>query len=174
MDPYSTEILWMVILGFILAFFLSFAIGANDVANSFGTSVGSGVLTFKQAVILAGIFETAGAVLIGYKVTDAIRKGVVDVKVYEGAENVLVLGMLSALIGSTIWIFLATWGRLPVSTTHSLVGGIIGFSLVARGGDGINTSQLSKLIISLSNCQRIKLFFHDSSNCYQLVRKSSP
>lgn len=113
-------------------------------ANSFGTSVGSGVLTFKQAVVLAAIFETAGSVLIGYKVTDAIRKGVVDVSVYEGAENVLVLGMLSSLIGSTIWIFIATFISVPVSTTHSLVGGIIGFSLVARGGDGMNVKELSE------------------------------
>ncbi|KAJ6637419.1 Sodium-dependent phosphate transporter 1 [Pseudolycoriella hygida] len=148
MDPYSPELLWMVILGFILAFFLAFAIGANDVANSFGTSVGSGVLTFKQAVILAAIFETAGAVLIGYKVTDAIRKGVVDVSVYEGSENVLVLGMLASLIGSTIWIFIATFANAPVSTTHSLVGGIVGFSLVARGGDGLNTGQLISIVIS--------------------------
>ncbi|XP_037029555.1 sodium-dependent phosphate transporter 2-like [Bradysia coprophila] len=148
MDPYSTELLWMVIVGFILAFFLAFAIGANDVANSFGTSVGSGVLTFKQAVILAAIFETAGSVLIGYKVTDAIRKGVVDVSVYEGSENVLVLGMLSSLIGSTIWIFIATFANAPVSTTHSLVGGIVGFSLVARGGDGMNITQLINIVIS--------------------------
>jgi len=68
----------------------------------------------------------------------------VDVNVYEGSENVLVLGMLSSLIGSTIWIFIATFANAPVSTTHSLVGGIVGFSLVARGGDGINTKQLSK------------------------------
>lgn len=116
----------------------------SQVANSFGTSVGSGVLTFKQAVILAAVFETAGAILIGYKVTDSIRKGVVDVSVYEGSENVLILGMLSSLIGSTIWIFIATFATLPVSTTHSLVGGIVGFSLVARGADGMNTDQLSK------------------------------
>lgn len=146
MDPYSPELLWMVIVGFILAFFLAFAIGANDVANSFGTSVGSGVLTFRQALVFAAIFETAGAVLIGYKVTDVIRKAVVDVSLYEGAENVLVLGMLSALIGSTVWVLLATWARLPVSTTHSLVGSIVGFSLVARGGDGINTNEISKAL----------------------------
>ncbi len=108
------------------------------------------MLTFKQAVILAGIFETAGAVLIGYKVTDAIRKGVVDVNVYEGSENVLVLGMLSSLIGSTIWIFIATFVGVPVSTTHSLVGGIVGFSLVARGGDGLNSKELSELISNLT------------------------
>lgn len=104
------------------------------------------MLTFKQAVILAAIFETAGAILVGYKVTDAIRKGVVDVSLYEGAENVLVLGMLSSLIGSTIWIFIATFVGVPVSTTHSLVGSIVGFSLVARGGDGLNTKELSELM----------------------------
>lgn len=67
--------------------------------------------------------------------------------VYEGAENVLVLGMLSSLIGSTIWIFIATFAKAPVSTTHSLVGGIVGFSLVARGADGLNSKQLSNLIV---------------------------
>lgn len=144
MDPYSTELLWMVIVGWILAFLLSFAIGANDVSNSFGTSVGSGVLTFKQACILAAIFETAGAVLLGYKVSDTIRKGVIDVTLYEGTENVLVIGMLAALIGSFAWIMIATYIQVPVSTTHSIVAAIVGFSLVAHGGNGLNTSELSE------------------------------
>lgn len=74
MEPFSSEILWIVIFGFIIAFILAFAVGANDVANSYGTSVGSGVLTFKQACILATIFEISGSVLLGYKVADTMRK----------------------------------------------------------------------------------------------------
>ncbi|KAG8229675.1 hypothetical protein J437_LFUL010007, partial [Ladona fulva] len=97
MEPLSPDILWLVIVGFIVAFILAFGIGANDVANSFGTSVGSRVLTVKQACFLATVFEIAGAILIGYKVSDTMRKGILEVKLYEGSEKELMLGCLSAL-----------------------------------------------------------------------------
>ncbi|KAG5682358.1 hypothetical protein PVAND_011714 [Polypedilum vanderplanki] len=148
MEPFANEILWIVILGFIVSFILAFAVGANDVANSYGTSVGSGVLTFKQACILATIFEISGSVLLGYKVADTMRKGILDVSIYQGSENVLSFGMLSALIGSAIWLLIATYFRLPVSTTHSIVGSTIGFSLVAHGLKGLNARTLGSIVLS--------------------------
>lgn len=145
MEAYSPEILWLVIVGFIFSFVLAFGVGANDVANSYGTSVGSGVLTFRQACVLATIFETSGSILLGYKVSDTMRKGILDVTLYEGAEKELMLGMLSALAGSAVWLFIATYFRLPVSTTHSIVGSTIGFSIVARGLQGLNWATLGKI-----------------------------
>lgn len=146
MDPYSENILWMVILGFIIAFILAFGIGANDVANSFGTSVGSGVLTLKQACILATIFEVSGAVLIGYKVSDTMRRGILEVKLYQGSESELMLGCVSALFSSAAWLLVATFLKLPISGTHSIVGSTIGFSLVARGTQGLKWSTLATIV----------------------------
>lgn len=148
MESYSSEVLWIVILGFILAFILAFAIGANDVANSFATSVGSGVLNLKQACYLASVFEIAGAILLGYKVSDTIRKGILDITLYKGAEKELMLGMLAVLIGCSAWLFIATFFSLPVSTTHSVVGSTVGFGLVARGTAGIKWSEI--IVIALS------------------------
>ncbi|PSN42125.1 Sodium-dependent phosphate transporter 1-B [Blattella germanica] len=102
LEPFSMapEVLWLIVIGFLMAFVLAFGIGANDVANSFGTSVGSKVLTVKQACCLATVFEIAGAVLIGYKVSDTMRKGILEVNLYEGAERELMLGCLASLMGS--------------------------------------------------------------------------
>lgn len=93
------EYLWMVILGFIIAFILAFSVGANDVANSFGTAVGSGVVTLKQACILASIFETTGSVLLGAKVGETIRKGIIDVNLYNETVETLMAGEVSAMVG---------------------------------------------------------------------------
>jgi sodium-dependent phosphate transporter len=98
LEPYSIDLLWILILGFIVAFILAFGIGANDVANSFGTSVGSKVLTLRQACILATIFEILGSILIGAKVSDTIRKGIIDPTLFEDPKE-LMLGQLSSLIG---------------------------------------------------------------------------
>ncbi|XP_055856807.1 sodium-dependent phosphate transporter 1 [Episyrphus balteatus] len=146
MDPYSPELLWMVILGFLIAFILAFGIGANDVANSFGTSVGSGVLTIRQACLLATICEISGAVLIGYKVSDTMRKGILEVGLYEGSETELMLGCMSALASSATWLLVATFLKLPISGTHSIVGSTIGFSLVARGTQGLKWSTLATIV----------------------------
>lgn len=146
MEIYSSEILWLVIVGFIISFILAFGVGANDVSNAFGTSVGSGVLTFRQACYLATVFETAGSVLLGYKVSDTIRKGILDVKDYQGSESELALGMLCTLTGSAVWILIATYFKLPVSTTHSIVGSTVGFALVTRGTNGLNALTIGKAI----------------------------
>jgi solute carrier family 20 (sodium-dependent phosphate transporter) len=142
MEPYLSEVLWIVILGFVLAFILAFAVGANDVANSFATSIGSGVLTFAQACYLASFFEIAGAVLLGYKVSDTIRRGILDVSNYEGNEQQLMYGMLAALIGCSVWLLTATYFKLPVSTTHSIVGATVGFGLVSHGTKGLKYNTL--------------------------------
>ncbi|KAL7732381.1 hypothetical protein ACLKA6_004359 [Drosophila palustris] len=146
METYSPDLLWMVIIGFLIAFVLAFGIGANDVANSFGTSVGSGVLTIRQACVLATICEISGAVLIGYKVSDTMRKGILEVSLYEGSEDVLMLGCVSALASSAVWLLVATFLKLPISGTHSIVGSTIGFSLVARGMQGLKWSTLGTIV----------------------------
>ncbi|KAK9708628.1 Phosphate transporter family [Popillia japonica] len=145
-EPYSSAILWIIVVSFIIAFILAFGIGANDVANSFGTSVGSKVLTIVQACILATIFEIAGSVLIGYKVSDTMRKGILDIEVYENSEVELMLGFLSALTSSAIWLLVATFFKLPISGTHSIVGSTIGFSLVARGTSGVHWKTLLTIV----------------------------
>lgn len=165
MEPFSPEILWLVILGFVIAFILAFGIGANDVANSFGTSVGSGVLTIRQACWLATICEVSGAVLIGYKVSDTMRKGILDVEMYKDTEIELMLGCLSALGSSALWLLVATFFKLPISGTHSIVGSTIGFSLVARGIQGLKWSTLGTIVGSwfispvLSGMMSVMLFW---------------
>ncbi|KAF5270488.1 hypothetical protein FQA39_LY08366 [Lamprigera yunnana] len=146
MEPYSDHVLWVIIVGFIIAFVLAFGIGANDVANSFGTSVGSKVLSIVHACMLATVFEIAGAVLIGYKVSDTMRKGILDVSVYDGSEIELMLGCLSTLLGSAIWLIVATFLKMPISGTHSIVGASIGFSLVARGTQGLHWTTLGTIV----------------------------
>ncbi|XP_062136868.1 sodium-dependent phosphate transporter 2 [Drosophila sulfurigaster albostrigata] len=146
MESFSPDLLWMVVIGFLIAFVLAFGIGANDVANSFGTSVGSGVLTIRQACVLATICEISGAVLIGYKVSDTMRKGILEVGLYEGSEEVLMLGCVAALASSAVWLLVATFLKLPISGTHSIVGSTIGFSLVARGVQGLKWSTLGTIV----------------------------
>lgn len=139
--------LWIVILAFIIAFVLAFGIGANDVANSFGSSVGAKVLTLRQACILGSVFETLGAVLIGAKVSDTIRKGIITLDAYpNGTETEFMLGNTAALGGSCIWLLVASFFKLPVSATHSIVGATLGFSLVAHGTRGVNWKVLGMII----------------------------
>ncbi|XP_043575781.1 sodium-dependent phosphate transporter 2 isoform X1 [Chiloscyllium plagiosum] len=140
--------LWMVVVGFIIAFILAFSVGANDVANSFGTAVGSGVVTLRQACILASIFETTGSVLLGAKVGETIRKGIIDVNLYNGSENVLMAGEVSAMLGSAIWQLIASFLKLPISGTHCIVGATIGFSLVSFGAHSVRWIQLIKIVAS--------------------------
>lgn len=102
-----TDYMWLLIVGFIIAFVLAFSVGANDVANSFGTAVGSGVVTLRQACILATVFETLGSVLLGAKVSETIRKGIIDVNMYNNSEHVLMAGSVSAMVGEYLQLILA-------------------------------------------------------------------
>ena len=115
------------------AFIAAYGIGANDVANAFATSVGSKALTVKQAVVLASIFEFGGAVLMGSNVSKTIRKGIADVSCYEDNPGLLIYGMTCVMIAVGFWLIFASWLEMPVSTTHSCVGGIIGMTLMTRG-----------------------------------------
>ena len=127
--------LWIVIVGGAFAFFASAGIGANDAANAFATSVGSKALTLKQAVFLAAIFETAGAVLMGSHVTNTIRKGIADYKCFENDADLLMYGCMWVILAVGIWLFTASYYEMPVSTTHSCVGGMIGMAMVLKGAD---------------------------------------
>ncbi|XP_015679288.1 sodium-dependent phosphate transporter 2 isoform X1 [Protobothrops mucrosquamatus] len=142
------EYLWMVVVGFIIAFILAFSVGANDVANSFGTAVGSGVVTLRQACILASIFETTGSVLLGAKVGETIRKGIIDVNLYDNSTGLLMAGEVSAMVGSAVWQLIASFLKLPISGTHCIVGSTIGFSLVAIGTQGVQWMELVKIVAS--------------------------
>ncbi|XP_020485581.2 sodium-dependent phosphate transporter 1-B [Labrus bergylta] len=143
-----TEYTWLLVIGFIIAFILAFSVGANDVANSFGTAVGSGVVTLRQACILATIFETLGSVLLGAKVSETIRKGIIDVGMYNGTEEELMAGSISAMFGSAVWQLAASFLKLPISGTHCIVGATIGFSLVARGQQGVRWLELLRIVAS--------------------------
>jgi len=140
--------IWIVVVGFIIGFLLSLGVGANDVANTFGTSVGSKVLTLRNACILASIFETAGAVLLGAKVSDTVRKGILDVDAYQNDTELFMVGNVAALGGSGTWLVVATILKLPVSGTHSIIGAIMGFTLVAKGANGVSWATLGTIIAS--------------------------
>ncbi len=139
---------------FLLAFsgfislYLAINIGGNDLANAMGTSVGSGALTLKKAVLLSVLFNFLGAVLAGGHVTDTIRKGIVDPNLLASMPDRFVLGMLSALISSSVWIHLASHFGLPVSTTHSIVGAVVGFGIIAVGPKSISWGKLIGIVMS--------------------------
>ncbi|MCL4118016.1 UNVERIFIED_CONTAM: hypothetical protein GTU68_056154 [Idotea baltica] len=125
---------------------MAIGIGANDVANAMGTSVGSKALTVKQAIIIAMIFEFAGAYLAGGEVTDTIRKGVIDTSLFAHQPEVLVYGMMSALLAAGTWLLLASYMGWPVSTTHSIIGAIIGFACVAVGTEAVDWHSVQGIV----------------------------
>lgn len=138
----------LLILACIFGFFMAWGVGANDVANAMGTSVGSRALTVKQAIFIAMIFEFAGAYLAGGEVTSTIRKGMIDASVLSGTPEFLIFGMLSALLAAGIWLFIASSLGWPVSTTHSIVGAIIGFAAVGVGVDAVVWSKVWAIVAS--------------------------
>lgn len=128
--------------------FMAWGIGANDVANAMATSVGSKALTIKTAVLIAAIFEFAGAFLAGGQVTATIRKGIVETGAIAGQPELLVFGMLSALLAAGLWLMFASRAGLPVSTTHSIVGAITGFAIVGLGMEAVNWPRMGSIVAS--------------------------
>lgn len=137
-----------LILACVFGLFMAWGIGANDVANAMGTSVGSGAITIKQAVIIAAIFEFAGAFLAGGQVTKTIRKGIIDAELLSATPELLVYGMLASLLAAGIWLLVASKFGWPVSTTHSIVGAIVGFAAVGIGMDAVHWSKVGTIVMS--------------------------
>ncbi|GHD55826.1 inorganic phosphate transporter [Vreelandella hamiltonii] len=137
-----------IILACLFGFFMAWGVGANDVANAMGTSVGSKAITIKQAIIIAVIFEFLGAWLAGGEVTATIRGGMLDPALLEANPQLLVYGMLSALLAAGIWLMIASARGWPVSTTHSIVGAIVGFGAVGLGVEAVAWSRVGTIASS--------------------------
>ncbi|WP_028863157.1 inorganic phosphate transporter [Psychromonas aquimarina] len=146
MDILTTYGSTLVIFAAAVGFLMAWGIGANDVANAMGTSVGSKALTIKQAIIIAMIFEFAGAYLAGGEVTSTIRKGIIDASFYIDQPELLAFGMTAALLAAGMWLIIASYFGWPVSTTHSIVGAIVGFSAVGVGVDSVTWSQVGGIV----------------------------
>jgi PiT family inorganic phosphate transporter len=137
-----------LVLAALFGLFMAWGIGANDVANAMATSVGSRALKLRTAIIIAAIFEFAGAFLAGGEVTSTIRKGMMDSSLLMDAPDVLVYGMLASLLAAGSWLLIATRYGLPVSTTHSIVGAIVGFAAVVIGVDAVNWVKIGSIAMS--------------------------
>ncbi|MGB5329823.1 MAG: inorganic phosphate transporter [Gammaproteobacteria bacterium] len=137
-----------LVMAIIFGGYMAWGIGANDVANAMGTPVGSGAITVKQAIIIAAIFEFAGAFIAGGQVTKTIRKGIIDPSSIAGNPELLVYGMLAALLAAAIWLMLASTRGWPVSTTHTIVGAIVGFASVGIGIDAVNWGKIGNIVAS--------------------------
>ncbi|MGD8882477.1 MAG: inorganic phosphate transporter [Desulfobacterales bacterium] len=138
---------YVLIVGYIFGFYMAWNIGANDVANSMASAVGAKAITIRQAIFIAGILNIVGAVFIGSHVTKTIRKGIVSTDILSDPHLALI-GALAALLAAALWVSFATWKSLPVSTTHSIVGAMIGFGIMAGGFSVINWGKLGAVVLS--------------------------
>ena len=136
------------LLACVFGFFMAWGVGANDVANAMGTSVGSRAITLKQAIIIAILFEFAGAYLAGGAVTATIRKGIIEPSILTGSPELLIYGMLASLLAAGCWLLIATHYGWPVSTTHSIVGAIVGFAAVGISVDSVAWSKVGSIVAS--------------------------
>ena len=143
----GTETLLLVLV-LIAGFYMSWNIGANDVSNAMGTSVGSGALTLGKAVVIAGVLEFCGAYFLGSNVSETVQKGIVNPLVFVNHPTDLVYGMLASLISTALWLQLASYFGWPVSTTHAIVGAILGFGCVVGGVDSIYWSEVGTIALS--------------------------
>ncbi|MDN7138337.1 inorganic phosphate transporter [Pseudidiomarina sp. 1ASP75-14] len=146
MDIISTYNLTLILMAAAFAFFMAWGIGANDVANAMGTSVGSKALTIKQAIIVAMIFEFAGAYLAGGEVTSTIRKGIIDSAYFIDTPELLVFGMIGSLLAAGFWLLIASYLGWPVSTTHSIIGAIVGFAAVGVSPDAVEWGKVLGIV----------------------------
>ncbi|MFB2648519.1 MULTISPECIES: inorganic phosphate transporter [Shewanella] len=137
---------WLIAIAAAFGFLMAWGIGANDVANAMGTSVGSNAITIKQAIIIAMIFEFAGAYLAGGEVTSTIRNGIIDSSYFTETPELLVYGMIGSLLAAGIWLVVASALGWPVSTTHSIVGAIIGFAAVGVGTDSVAWEKVGGIV----------------------------
>ncbi len=139
--------MWVIIGGAgAIGFYMAWSIGSNDVANSMATAVGAKAITFKQAVIIAGVLNIVGAVFVGGRVTGTVRSGIVDVTGIP--SNLLLLGFIASLLAAAFWVTLSTWKEMPISTTHSIIGALIGFGLIAGGTSSVMWGKVGSVIAS--------------------------
>ncbi len=137
-----------IALAVVFGVYMTWGIGANDVANAMGTSVGSRAISIKQAIVIAALFEFSGAFIAGGNVTATIRKGIIDPSAVVNNPEILVFGMLAALLAAAIWLMIATSRGWPVSTTHTIVGAIIGFAVAGIGSDAVAWGKVSQIAAS--------------------------
>jgi PiT family inorganic phosphate transporter len=173
-------------LACLFGFFMAWGIGANDVANAMGTSVGSRALTLKQAILIAMVFEFLGAYLAGGEVTDTIRSGIIDAETMESNPQLLVYGMMASLLAAGTWLFIASMKGWPVSTTHSIVGAIIGFASVGISVDAVHWDQVGTIVaswvvspvlaglLSFGLFMSVKIFILDTDDPFQRAKKYIP
>ena len=135
-------------LALLFGFYMAWSVGANDVANAMGTSVGSGALTLKRAVILAAILEFSGAFFVGSHVSETVRKGIVDTQSFNDQPMLLAYGMLAAMLAAAAWLQFASYYGWPISTTHSIVGAIIGFGVVVGGVSAVHWEKVGAIVSS--------------------------
>ena len=137
-----------LVLAIVFGLYMTWGIGANDVANAMGTSVGSGSITVKQAIMIAAVMEFCGAYLAGGGVASTISKGIIDGKLFEPVPEHLVMGMLAALLAAGIWLMVASFQGWPVSTTHTIVGAVVGIGVAAVGMDAVQWGKLGEIVAS--------------------------
>jgi inorganic phosphate transporter, PiT family len=138
----------LLLLAIIFGFFMAWGVGANDVANAMGTSVGSKAITIKQAIIIAMVFEFAGTYLAGGEVTSTIRKGIIDPGLLATDPELLVYGMMASLLAAGTWLLIASAYGWPVSTTHTIVGAIVGFASVGISTDAVQWAKVGEIVSS--------------------------
>jgi PiT family inorganic phosphate transporter len=147
-DILTTYGLILIITAAAVGFLMAWGVGANDVANAMGTSVGAKALTIKQAIFIAMIFEFAGAYLAGGEVTSTIRKGIIDSSYFVEVPELLVFGMIASLLAAGIWLALASYKGWPVSTTHSIIGAIVGFTAVGISAEAVEWGKVGGIVLS--------------------------
>ena len=186
MDILASHGFILLTLACVFGLFMAWGIGANDVANAMGTSVGSRALTLKQAILVAAVFEFAGAYLAGGEVTSTIRKGIIDPEVLADSPELLVFGMLSALLAAATWLLIASIRGWPVSTTHSIVGAIVGFAAVGISVEAVAWGKVGTIAASwvvsplLAGSMSFALFISvknlilDHENTFERARKYVP
>jgi PiT family inorganic phosphate transporter len=183
LTTYGTILLGLAI---IFGVYMTWGIGANDVANAMGTSVGARAITVKQAIMIAAVFEFAGAFIAGGNVTSTIRKGIVDPSGIADSPEILVFGMLAALLAAAVWLMIASWRGWPVSTTHSIVGALVGFALVGIGVDAVHWGKIGTIVASwvispalggflaFSLMMSIRKFILNTDSPFESARKWGP